>query len=125
VADRVEIVEGSAFDPLPAGGDGYILSSVLHFMDDTRSLTALRRVRDAIVPSGKLLVVERVIPPGDEPYFGKLLDLTMLVLNGGRERTEVEFGELFMRAGFRLSRVVPLPFFAAGIGLSVVEGLPG
>jgi hypothetical protein len=93
-------------------------------MNDERALVALGRVREAIAPRGRVLVIERVLPTGDAPHFGKLLDLTMLVLLGGRERTEAEFRSLYERSGFRLSRVVPLPFFVAGIGLGVVEGEP-
>jgi hypothetical protein len=66
-----------------------------------------------------LLVVERVIPPGNEPMFGKLMDLTMLVVHGGRERTEVEFRRLFEAAGFWLTRIVP-----TASDVSVIEGEP-
>jgi hypothetical protein len=124
VADRCRVVAGSVYDALPGGGDAYVLSSVLHFMDDQQVLVALGRVREAIAARGRVLVIERVLPPDDSPHFGKLLDLTMLVLLGGRERTEAEFRALYERSGFRLSRVVWLPFFVAGIGLGVVEGEP-
>jgi hypothetical protein len=123
VADRCRIVAGSCYDALPRGGDAYVLSSVLHFMSDEQALVALGRVREAMAVDGRVLVIERILPADDAPHFGKLLDLTMLVLLGGRERTEAEFRALYARSGFRLSRVVPLPFFVAGIGLGVVEGV--
>lgn len=122
VADRCEIVEGSAFDALPKG-DGYLLSSVLHLLDDEKGEKALRRVNEAMDPGGKLLILDRVLPPGDEPYFGKFLDLTMLVMMGGRERSADEYRALYERTGFKVNRIVPMPFFAAGIGLSIVEGV--
>ena len=70
--------------------------------------------------SARLLVVEHVLPPGDEPSFGKLLDLNMLLLPGGVERTAGEFRQLYDRAGFRLSRIVPVDG-----DLSVIEGVKG
>lgn len=68
---------------------------------------------------GKLLVIEMVIPPGNEPHFGKLLDLNMLVLPGGQERTEAEYRKLYAGAGFKLERVVPTK-----AEVSIVEGRP-
>lgn len=123
VADRYQFVEGSCFDPLPAA-DAYWLSCLVHMLDDARTALAFTRVREAIEPSGRLLVVERVVPEGDVPSFAKLLDLTMLVVPGGRERTEAEFGALLAKTGFALTRVVPLPYVPAGIGLSIIEAKP-
>jgi hypothetical protein len=123
VSDRCTIVAGSGLDPLPQGGDAYMFSSVLHALDDAQAHATLTRVREAIAPSGRVLIVERVLAPGDQPHFGKLVDLVMLLMNGGRERTEREFGELLAGSGFRLERTVPLPFFIAGIDLSIVEGV--
>ena len=69
--------------------------------------------------NGKLLVVEDVLPPANQPSMGKLLDLEMLLMtSGGRERTETEFNELFAAAGFKLTRIVP-----AGLGAKVIEGI--
>ena len=67
----------------------------------------------------KLLVIEMVIPPGNAPAFGKLLDMNMLVLPGGKERTEAEYRTLYQAAGFRLSRIVP-----TAMEVSIVEGVP-
>lgn len=99
---------GSFFERVPAGADGYILSFVLHDWDDERATAILQNVRQAMRPEGRVLVVEGLIPEGDEPALSKLSDLEMLVMtSGGRERTAAEFGELFAAAGLRLIRVVP------------------
>lgn len=99
---------GSFFEQVPAGADGYILSFVLHDWDDERATAILRNVRQAMSPEGRVLVVEGLIPEGDEPALSKLSDLEMLVMtSGGRERTAEEFGELFAAAGLRLTRVMP------------------
>jgi hypothetical protein len=96
-----------------------VLAQILHDWDDERCVAILRACRRAIPAHGKLLVVELVLPPGEEPFFGKWLDLHMLVMAGGRERTAAEYSALFQAAGFALKRVVPtLP------GPSVVEALP-
>ncbi len=82
-------------------------------------LTVLGHCRGVIPENGKLLMVELVIPPGNEPSFGKWLDLHMLAIRGGRERTEAEYGALFRAAGFELTRVIP-----TAAGPSVVEAVP-
>ena len=71
----------------------------------------------AIRPASRLLVIESVIPPGNEPFHGKFLDLHMLLIPGGKERTENEYRTLFERAGFELTRIVP-----TGAEVSIVEG---
>ncbi len=119
VADRCERVGGDFFAAVPAGGDAYVLAQILHDWDDARCIAILRHCRRAIPNHGKLLVVELVLPPGEEPFFGKWLDLHMLVMAGGCERTAAEYAVLFRAADFRLARVVPtLP------GPSVVEAVP-
>ena len=70
-----------------------------------------------MTPSSKLLVVESVIPPGNEPFGGKFLDLVMLLIPGGQERTEVEYRKLFDKAGFELTRIVP-----TSTEVSILEG---
>jgi SAM-dependent methyltransferase len=114
---RLELAGGDFFDRVPAGGDVYVLSWVLHDWDDDAALRILRNCRSAIAPGGRLLVVETILPPGDEPHFGKVLDVAMLVLTGGRERTEEEYAALLDAAGFRLERVLPTPS-----PLSLLEG---
>ncbi|HZS05539.1 MAG TPA: methyltransferase [Blastocatellia bacterium] len=107
VSERCEIESIDFFQSVPAGGDAYILKWIIHDWDDERSATILRNCRRAIADNGKLLLVETVIAPGNEPSFGKFMDLNMLVMTGGRERTEAEFSALFSRAGFRLTRIIP------------------
>jgi hypothetical protein len=107
VADRCKTEGGDFFQAVPAGGDAYILKHIIHDWNDTDSGTILRNVRAVAKPGTKLLLVELVIPPGDDPHFGKLLDLEMLVLASGKERTEAEYRTLLAAAGFRLCRIVP------------------
>ena len=106
VADRCECIGGDFFVSVPSGGDAYLLASVLHDWDDEKSLAILRNCRRAMSTKAKLLLVEMVIPQGDAPFFGKLLDLNMLVNFGGRERTEEEYQNLLSAAGFRISQLV-------------------
>jgi len=119
VADRCARIGGDFFSAVPGGGDAYLLSQILHDWDDDRSVAILRQCRRAMASHGKLLVVEYVLPPGNEPFFGKWLDLHMLVVASGRERTAAEYDTLFRAAGFALARVLPTP-----VGPSVVEAVP-
>ena len=107
LVQRCTLISGSFFESVPAGGDAYMLRHIIHDWDDDRSLTILRNVRRVIPQSGRLLVVESVIRPGNDADFGKLLDLTMLVIPGGMERTEEQYRALFTQAGFALTRIVP------------------
>jgi hypothetical protein len=115
---RCQVVGGDFFGSVPAGGDAYVLSWILHDWDDERALAILRKCRAAIADGGRMVIVETILPPGDEPHFGKVLDVAMLVVTGGRERTEAEYGELFDAAGFRLTRVLP-----TASPMSIVEAL--
>jgi hypothetical protein len=119
VADRCEIVGGDFFDSVPGGADAYLLKSVIHDWEDRRAVEILRTCRAAMADGAKLLLVERVIRPGNAPDPAKFIDLLMLVMAGGRERTADEFGRLLDAAGFRLASVVP----TAG-ALSIIEGDP-
>ncbi|MCC6421123.1 MAG: methyltransferase [Gemmataceae bacterium] len=107
LTDRCEVRGGNFFEAVPAGADAYLLRHVLHDWDDERSLRILANVRAALGEGGKLLVVECVIPAGNEPSFGKILDLSMLVLTGGLERTEEQWRALLRAGGFRVTRLVP------------------
>jgi ubiquinone/menaquinone biosynthesis C-methylase UbiE len=106
LAERCEVVGGDFFERVPEGGDTYLLSSVLHDWDDERSLLILRNCRRAMKPNGKLLVIECVIPHSSEPCFSKLLDLQMLVVTGGRERTEEQFKTLLSATGFEMKGII-------------------
>ncbi len=107
LAHRCVVSSGSFLDSVPKGADVYLFRHILHNWDDPSVEQILRNTRDAMDPGAKLLVVERIIPPGNDPLFGKLQDLTMLVVHGGLERTEAEFRQLFEQTGFRLTRIVP------------------
>lgn len=115
---RCELVPGDFFKSVPEGGDAYILKWVIHDWDDARSIAILKNCHRAMSLSGKLFVVEAVIPPGNEPFFHKFMDLNMLVMTGGRERSEAEYRALFEAAGFRLNRVISSP-----TEISVLEGV--
>ena len=101
VGDRVEFVGGDFFDSVPAGGDVYVLSMVLHDWSDVEAAAILGNVRAAMDPAGRILVIDTVIPDGDTAHFGKLMDIVMLVCQTGRERTEAEFVALLESAGLR------------------------
>jgi hypothetical protein len=118
IVDRVAIEAGDFFQTVPTGGDAYILSHILHDWNDEQCLTVLSHCRKAMKPGARLLIVEMVLPPGDAPHPGKILDMVMLVLVGGLERTETEYARLLDKASFRLSRVV-----ATQSPVSVVEAV--
>jgi hypothetical protein len=108
LADRCELAAGNMFESVPAGADAYFLKHILHDWDDAACGKILAAIRAAIPPDGRLLVSEKLIRPGPAGYYGNITDLVMLVHNqGGRERTEAEYRELFSRAGFKLMRIVP------------------
>jgi hypothetical protein len=117
LADRCKVISGSFFESIPEGADAYLMRHIIHDWDDEKSLTILRNVYRAMKPDARLLVIEGVIPPGNDPCFGKLLDLTMLTLPGGKERTEDEYRALFRAGGFELTRIVPTQ-----AEVSVIEG---
>jgi O-methyltransferase domain len=116
--DRVKMEAGDFFKTVPAGGDAYVLSHIIHDWSDDQCLVILGHLRKAMKPSGRLLIVEMVLPAGDAPHPGKMLDMSMLVLTGGQERTEAEYGLLLARADFRLTRVVP-----TNSAVSIVEAV--
>jgi hypothetical protein len=119
VADRCATVCGDILEAVPAGGDAYLLKNVVHGLDDDRAARLLANCRRAMAAAGRLLLVEFVMPPGNDPFPGKLMDLLMLVGCRGRERTEDEFHALFGAGGFRLTNNVTTKF-----GYSVIEGRP-
>jgi hypothetical protein len=119
VAGRCELVGGSFFESVPAGADLYVLKDIVHDWDDEAALAILRVVRAAMSDGARLLVVERVIPPGDAPAHGKLVDITMLLVTGGRERTRDEYADLLRRAGFAVAGIAPTP-----AGTDVITAVP-
>jgi hypothetical protein len=117
VADRCEIVGGDFFQAVPSGADAYLLKSIIHDWDDERAIRILRRCRDAMPDRGKLLLVELIVRPANESDHAKFLDLHMMVMNGGRERTADDYRRLYAEAGFSLSQIV-----STGSGFSIIEG---
>jgi len=118
LAGRCATIAGDMFRWVPRGADVYILKNVIHDWDDDRSAKILGKCQRAMARNGKVLVVESVMAPYDGLSFEKLLDLNMLVISGGRERSEVEYRALFDKASLRLTKILPTPF-----PLSVIEGV--
>lgn len=119
VAERCELVGGDFFESTLPSGDVYLMSHILHDWDDDRCVAILRNCRKTIDPEGRLLIIEMVLPSGDEPHPAKLFDMYMLVLTGGMERTAEEYGKLLHSGGFRLTRIVP-----THSPVSVIEAAP-
>jgi hypothetical protein len=119
VEGRCERVGGDFFASVPAGGDAYILSHIIHDWPVEECHTILRNCKEAMNPGGRILIVEMVLPEGTEPHPGKVLDVVMLTIPGGRERTAAEYEELLAPVGLRVERVVPTPS-----PVSVVEAVP-
>jgi hypothetical protein len=119
IAKRCTLVGGDMFASVPAGADAYILKYILHNWDDDHCVTILSNCRDAMPAKGRVLVADAVVPPGDKADWGKLLDIQMMVVVSGKERTKDEFAALFKRAGLKLTRVIP-----TRCPLSLVEAVP-
>jgi len=115
--ERCRLVGGSFLVSVPGGGDAYLLRHVVHDWRDEDAATILRQCRRAMCPGGKVLVVEIVVPAGNDPSFAKWMDL-MMVTYGGKERSEKQYRELFAMAGLRLTQIVPTK-----AGISVIEGI--
>ncbi|OGG47069.1 MAG: hypothetical protein A3F84_13925 [Candidatus Handelsmanbacteria bacterium RIFCSPLOWO2_12_FULL_64_10] len=139
VAARCQVVGGSFFEGIPHGADLHILRSIIHDWDDKKSLTILRNCRRALNGSGTLLLAESIMPTRvDQAPDMIWSDLSMMVLNGSRERTEAEYRALFEASGFKLTRVVstecprkpwgaglrPTPFSSIPSRISLIEGVP-
>ena len=107
LTDRCRLISGSFFESIPAGADAYLMRHIIHDWNDQQCHTILTNIHQALPADGRLLVAESVIPAGNAPFFGKLLDMNMLVIPGGQERTAEEYDTLFAKAGFRLTRIVP------------------
>ena len=107
VVSRVSIVHGNFFESVPAGGDVYILSHIIHDWNEEQCLTILGHCRKAMKPGAKLLIIEFVLPEGNTPHLGKLLDMVMLAIPGGEERTAGEYKTLLAAAGLKMTRVIP------------------
>jgi len=104
---RCRTEAGSFFEFIPAGADAYLMKMILHDWNDEQCLQILSNCNKAMSHESKLLVIESVIPEGNDPHPGKFMDINMLAMTGGRERTAKEFGSLFEQAGLKLSKVIP------------------
>jgi len=126
--ERCKIISGSFFEKVPPHGDIYILQRILHDWEDAKALQILKNCRKAMRESGKLLIIERIMPDTPVPSPVKIVDITVMVLyGGGRERTEAEFKALLAEANIRMSRIIPLPTSSSMIeaaGYCLIEGIP-
>ncbi len=117
IAERCTLESGSFFEAVPKGGDAYIMKYILHDWNDEQCVKILANCSAVMNEKGRVLVVDNVIHPGNDPSWGKLIDIQMLII-GGRERTKKEFAAMFAQAGLKLTRVVPTK-----CPLSIVEGV--
>jgi hypothetical protein len=108
LSGRCTIEECDFFNRIPPGSDAYLMSNILHDWPDDMCMTLLKNSHRAMAPKSRLLVVEMVVLQGNDPSVAKMLDLEMLVMTGGRERTLPEFRHLLESAGFRLERSIPV-----------------
>lgn len=119
VADRCEIVTGDFFESVPSGADACVMANVLHDWDDPQSVGILARCGQAMGPGGRVLIVERLIPDDPAAAVPVLIsDLNMLMVTGGRERTNAEYGELLAAAGLSQGQILPV-----GSPYGIIEGL--
>lgn len=108
LTQRCQLVAGNCVETAPSGGDTYILMFVIHNWDDERAIKILQNCRQGMTATGKLLLVEMIMPEGNDPFVGKLIDLeSLLTTPGGRERKEDEYRDLLTRAGFEITRIIP------------------
>ncbi len=119
IADRCQVLEGSFFETVPSGADAYLFRHILHDWTDEQCVQILSHCRNVIPKHGTLLVVECVIPAGNDRSISKDFDMTMMTFPGGLERTESEFRSLYKQAGFELTSVTPTSTM-----VSVIEGKP-
>ena len=119
LSDRCEAIGGDFFKSVPAGGDVYVMKWIIHDWDDEKAIRILKNCRTQMNPDSRLIIVDCVVPESNEPHFAKFIDLNMLVMTGGKERTQDEFAKLFEAAGFKLLRVIPTEQ-----PTSIIEGQP-
>jgi len=118
ISDRTKVISGNFFESIPQGGDAYLLKHIIHDWDEEQALTILKNCHQAMTEQGKLLIFETVIPPSNEPSFSKLMDINMLVMTGGQERTAEEYQTLLATAGFQLTQIV-----STASPLSIIEAI--
>lgn len=118
IAARIQTVAGDFFRSVPSGGDIYLLKNILHDWDDAKSREILVVIRRAIPKRGKLLLIEGIVCGPNQPCSGKSSDITMMVRNGGRNRTEIEYRDLLRAGGFELTKTITTP------GPGIIEAQP-
>ncbi len=121
LSDRCEIVSGDFFRSVPAGGDAYILSRVIHDWADEKAVAILKIVRGVLPAKGRLLLFETMIRAGNRLSYPLLSDLNMVIRTGGCERSEAEYRALYEAAGFKLTRAIETP---SPTGMTIIEGKP-
>jgi len=119
LSDRCEVVSGDFFRSVPAGGDAYILSRVIHDWDDEKAVAILKVIRGVLPPKGRLLLFETMIQAGNRLSYPLLSDLNMVIRTGGCERTEAEYRTLYKAAGFKLTKAIETP---SPTGMTIIEG---
>jgi hypothetical protein len=125
VVDRCEVVGGSFFDAVPAGGDAYILRGVIPGFEDDQAVAVLTNCRRAMAAGARVLLVERYLAPDPLEALPVLYsDLEMLVNVGGRERTTDEYGALLARSGLRLTQAISLGRVQEAMGHHLIEAQP-
>ncbi len=117
--NRMSAVECDFFENIPEGSDAYLFSHILHDWPDDKCIKILKNCRKVIVPNGRLLIAEDVIPWGNTFSISKLLDLEVLLMGGGCERNKVEFKNLLKKSGFRMSQIIHTKE-----NISIIEGIP-
>ncbi|MDI1428475.1 methyltransferase [Polyangium sorediatum] len=115
---RVDRMAGDFFTSVPDGADVYVLKRIIHDWADDTCMNILKHCRRAMVAGGRVLVVDALVPPGNTDHPSKALDLCMLTVVPGRERTEAEFAALFHTAGLKIARVIP-----TANSIAIVEGI--
>jgi hypothetical protein len=118
VEQKIQPIAGNFFESVPTGGDAYLMRWIIHDWSDEKSSIILQNCYQAMPDDGKLLLVESILPPGNEPSPAKFIDVIMLLMTGGRERTEEEYRSLLRSNGFELTRVIPTPSL-----LSIIEAV--
>jgi hypothetical protein len=116
---RCSYVTGDFFTSVPQGADAYLLCGVIHDWDDDRAITILGNCRRAMTRSSRVLLVDMIVPDAGSASFSKLLDLNMLVMTGGQERTEPEFRTVLDASGYTVTKIVPTM-----APQSVIEAIP-
>ena len=118
-AERCSCITGNFFDSVPEGAEVYVLCGVVHDWSDDLAVTILSNCRKAMANNGRALIVEMIVPKTNSASFSKLLDLNMMVMTAGRERTKPEFHALLNAADLRVTRIIPTM-----APQSVIEAVP-